>query len=50
MEEADGCIVAENWEEIKARQTDRTGFVLSDHMLQYIGICPNCRRSAKPNP
>ncbi|MCK4305032.1 MAG: transcriptional repressor [Candidatus Eisenbacteria sp.] len=43
MEEADGCVVNDNWEAIGRHQMETNGFELTDHRLQYIGICPSCR-------
>ncbi len=44
IEETDGCLVRDNWEDLSARMMSSTGFELTGHVMQYIGICPQCRR------
>ncbi len=43
VEETEGCPVEDAWESLKAQIRTSTGFTLTDHIIQYLGICPNCR-------
>jgi Fur family ferric uptake transcriptional regulator len=42
--ETDGCPVREVWERLSREIHEQGGFTLTDHITQYVGICPECRR------
>jgi len=42
INETTGCCVAGQWEQLKKRLGEQTGWTLTDHAMQYIGICPDC--------
>ena len=42
INETTGCCVAGQWDQLKSRMSEQTGWTLTDHAMQYIGICPDC--------
>jgi Fe2+ or Zn2+ uptake regulation protein len=40
--ESEGCLVAEHWNSIAAKVRKSTGFKLTGHIMQYVGICSEC--------
>ncbi|MCK4412305.1 MAG: transcriptional repressor [Candidatus Eisenbacteria sp.] len=42
--ETDGCPVREVWERLSREIQEQRGFQLTDHITQYVGICPECQR------
>jgi Fur family ferric uptake transcriptional regulator len=42
ISETTGCCVAGQWDQLKKRMSEQTGWTLTDHAMQYIGICPDC--------
>ena len=41
--ESDGCLVAENWDSVETRVQQSTGFKLTGHIMQFVGICSECQ-------
>jgi Fe2+ or Zn2+ uptake regulation protein len=40
--ESEGCLVAEHWGSIESQVMKSTGFKLTGHIMQYVGICAEC--------
>ncbi len=45
VEETEGCPVADTWAQLAPRIRAYSGFELTGHITQYLGICPDCRQS-----
>lgn len=45
--ESDGCVVSTQWSTLKSQIYQSTGFELTDHSMQYIGICPKCQQAGQ---
>jgi len=43
VEETDGCPVQDMWDELRRQVRSSTGFEMTAHITQYLGICPACR-------
>jgi Fe2+ or Zn2+ uptake regulation protein len=49
VEETDGCPVQDLWDKLKQDIRASTGFTLTGHITQYLGICPDCRPAGTPD-
>jgi len=47
--ETDGCPVADMHDELALAVRDRSGFRLTGHITQYLGICAECQRMDPAN-
>lgn len=45
VDETVGCCIQDRWDAIAAQIQEQSGFKVTGHMMQYIGICRECRRS-----
>lgn len=45
--ETDGCPIQDAGERLVREVFEASGFQLTDHMAQYMGICPECRRAGR---
>ncbi len=50
ISETTGCCVAGQWEQLQKRLNEQTGWTLTDHAMQYIGICPDCAAARPRGP
>lgn len=46
VEETDGCPVQDMWDDLKRRVRSTSGFTVTGHITQYVGICPSCQPTA----
>ena len=50
INETTGCCVAGQWDQLKKQLGEQTGWILTDHAMQYIGICPECAATQPRTP
>ena len=41
--ETQGCLLEERWESLCRDLANQTGFALEGHVMQYVGVCPECQ-------
>lgn len=49
VEETDGCPVQDAWDELKRQVRAATGFTMTGHIIQYLGICSSCQSDRSPD-
>lgn len=49
VEETEGCPVHDAWDELERQVRGATGFTMTGHIIQYLGICPACRTTGSPD-
>ena len=49
VEETDGCPVLDMWDDLKRQVRSASGFTMTGHITQYLGICPACRPVGSPD-
>ncbi len=47
LAETQGCLVSDRWETLRQELEAQTGFALEGHVMQYVGVCPECRAAGK---
>ncbi len=48
VSETNGCLVLDHWDELRGKIKEETSFELTDHILQYVGLCPDCKNKSRP--
>lgn len=47
LAETEGCLLSERWDNLGRELEAQTGFALEGHVMQYVGVCPDCRAAGK---
>lgn len=42
MAETVGCLLSDRWDLLREEMRTQTGFDLTGHVMQYVGLCPQC--------
>ena len=50
MAETEGCLVSDRWDLLCKELRTQTGFDLTGHVMQYVGLCPQCSSSGGRSP